>query len=104
VTTFKVKGDSNVQKLAGAISNSLREQSELRLQAIGGPAVNTAIKGLAIARTFLAPEGYDVWIQPGFVDLDVLGKGVISGIEIWIRATGPRVTLANPRARSATPA
>jgi len=66
---LKVSSKTNPKKLAGAIYQALKQNGgEVCLQAIGAGAVNQAVKGVAIARGFAAPEGANLKVVPGFKD------------------------------------
>lgn len=71
--TLKVAGESRPSSVAGAICAGLRERGQCEMQAIGAAAVNQAIKALAVARSFLEPEGLQLVFAPSFFDLDVAG-------------------------------
>ena len=66
---LKVSSKSNPSKVAGAIANIFRENKCVELQAIGAGALNQAIKAIAIARGFLSPSGYDLYVVPAFNDV-----------------------------------
>jgi len=69
---YKVSSQTDSKKLAYAIFNSLRENGgEVTIQAIGAGAVNNAVKGAIIARGLAAPQGGNVKIIPGFVDVNL---------------------------------
>ena len=55
--TIKVSSKSNPNSVAGALANVFREKGIVEVQAIGAGALNQAIKGVAIARGFVAPSG-----------------------------------------------
>ena len=55
--TIKVSSKSEPNKVAGALANVFREKGVVEVQAIGAGALNQAIKGVAIARGFVAPSG-----------------------------------------------
>lgn len=55
--TLRIASDTCVSDAAGAIAAQLRESNGVRLQAIGAAAVNQATKAIAMAGTFMAPEG-----------------------------------------------
>lgn len=57
--------------MAGAIAALLRTQSEVEVQAIGPQAVNQAVKAIAIARSYIEPDGLDLTTQPSFVKLEL---------------------------------
>ena len=64
---------SDPNKIAGAIAHQIRRHGRANLQAIGAAAVNQAVKGIAVARGFIAPSGRDLITTPGLVDIDVDG-------------------------------
>lgn len=74
IQQIKVASDSNVSRVAGAISNILREQATLEVATVGAGALNQAIKAIAIARGFLIPSGIDFAIVPSFKDIIIDGK------------------------------
>ena len=67
--TLKVSSKSDANKVAGALANVLREKSSVEVQAIGAGALNQAIKGIAIARGFVAPSGKNLICIPAFSDI-----------------------------------
>lgn len=71
---IKVSAHSRSTAVAGAIAGVMREIHRVEVQAIGASAVNQAIKAIAIARNYLAPEGIDIVCSPEFVDIDIEGK------------------------------
>lgn len=74
---LRVSSKTEPRKLAGAIYQALKQNGgKVCLQAIGAGAVNQAVKGIAIARGFAAPEGADLKIKPGFKDADDNGKQI----------------------------
>jgi len=66
---LKVSSKSSPSKVAGAIANIFREDKCVELQAIGAGALNQSIKAIAIARGFLSPSGYELFIIPSFNDV-----------------------------------
>ncbi len=71
--TLKISSKSNSSSVAGAIAGLLREGQSVELQAIGAGAVNQAVKAVAIARGFVAPQGIDISCIPAFTDLIIDG-------------------------------
>lgn len=72
---IKVSSKSAPQKVAGAIANLFRETSDpVEIQAIGAGALNQAIKGVAIARGFVAPTGKNLVCTPAFSDITIDGE------------------------------
>jgi stage V sporulation protein S len=51
----------------------MRERGNVDVQAIGAGAVNQAIKAVAIARGFVAPNGIDMICIPAFIDVEING-------------------------------
>ena len=71
---LKVSAKSSPNKVAGALANALREQSNAEIQAIGAGALNQAVKAVAIARGFVAPSGLDLICIPAFTDIEIDGE------------------------------
>ena len=65
--TLKVAASSKATSLAGAIAWAIRQQEDVELVAIGAAAVNQAVKAVAVARTYLEPDGLDLVVIPRFV-------------------------------------
>ena len=71
---IKVSSSSRTSAVAGAIAGVVRENNRAEAQAIGAGAVNQAIKAVAIARTYLQEDGFDVICIPEFTTVDIEGK------------------------------
>ena len=72
---IKVSSKSVSQKVAGSIANVFREGGTgAEIQAIGAGALNQAIKGVAIARGFVAPLGINLICTPAFSDITINGE------------------------------
>ena len=71
---LKVSSSSEPSATAGALANTIREDGEAELQAIGPKAVNQAIKSITIARGYMAPSGVDLIFIPSFVDVEINGE------------------------------
>lgn len=69
MTLFKVGSTSNIHKVSEAVYKSYLEGKNLEVQAIGGGAVNQAVKALAVARSKLSLAGKDTAIIIGFRDI-----------------------------------
>lgn len=63
---LKVSSKSNPNSIAGALANVLREENTVEIQAVGAGALNQAIKGIIIARGFVAPSGKNLYCIPAF--------------------------------------
>ena len=72
--TLKVSSKSEPNRVAGALANVLREKTSVEIQAIGAGALNQAIKGIAIARGFVAPSGKNLVCIPAFSDILIDGE------------------------------
>ncbi len=70
---LKVAAKSNPNKVAGALAGVIREQGRAEMQAVGAGSLNQAIKAVAIARGFVAPNGIDLVCVPAFVDVKIDG-------------------------------
>ncbi|MGL4609764.1 MAG: stage V sporulation protein S [Trueperaceae bacterium] len=53
------------------MASLLRSQGGVEVQAIGPSAMNQAVKSIAIARSYLHPDGVDLYTQPSFVKLEL---------------------------------
>jgi len=74
IDIIKVAATSRTSAVAGAIAGVIREHQHADVQAIGASAVNQAVKALALARGYLAEDGYNIVCVPQFVDVDINGK------------------------------
>jgi len=70
---MRVRGDTNANKVAGAVAKNVQEGRFVSLVAIGASAVNQMVKAVTIARGMLASAGYDSWFTTGFTDEMVQG-------------------------------
>ena len=68
--TLKVSAKSVTTSVAGAIAGVIRENGEVEIQAVGAGATNQAVKSIAVAKSYLAPECGIVWI-PDFVKVKI---------------------------------
>lgn len=71
---LKVSAQSNPKSVAGALAAVLREKGTAEVQAVGAGAVNQAIKAVAIARGFVAPNGIDLVCVPAFAEITIDGE------------------------------
>lgn len=72
---LKVSAQSNPKSVAGALAAVLREKGFAEVQAVGAGAVNQAVKAIAIARGFIAPNGIDLVCIPAFAEINIAGEG-----------------------------
>ena len=72
--TLKVSSKSNPNRVAGALANAFRSSGDVEIQAVGAGAINQAIKGIAIARGFVAPSGKNLVCIPAFTDIVIDGE------------------------------
>jgi len=71
---IKVAGTSRTSAVAGAIAGVVREYKKAEVQAIGASAINQAVKAMALARSYLSNDGYNIIIIPEFVDVQIEDK------------------------------
>lgn len=71
---IKVSAKSRTAAVAGAIAGVVREQKHAEVQAIGASAINQAVKAMALARNYLAEDGYNIVVIPEFVDVEIDNK------------------------------
>ena len=69
--TLRVSADSRPKAVAGAVAALIRGEGSVQLQAVGAGAVNQAVKAIAIARGFLAPNGINLVVIPAFVEIEI---------------------------------
>ena len=69
--TLKVSANSSTKALAGALAAVVRAEGAVELQAIGAGAVNQAMKAVAVARGYVAPNGINLVVIPSFVEIVV---------------------------------
>jgi stage V sporulation protein S len=74
VEILKVSSKTKPNAVAGALAGIMREKKNIELQVIGAGALNQAIKGIAIARGFIAPSGMDLVCIPAFKDVEIDGQ------------------------------
>lgn len=76
--TLKVSANSSPKAVAGAIAAIIRTGEALEVVTIGAAAVNQAVKSIAIARGYVAPNGIDIIAIPAFAQLDIDGDSKTS--------------------------
>jgi stage V sporulation protein S len=74
VGIIKVAATSCSSAVAGAIAGTIRESGRAEVRAVGANAVNQAMKAIAIARGYLARDGFDVICIPSSIEVDIDGK------------------------------
>lgn len=68
---LKVAAHSQPKAVAGALAAVIRENRVAELQAIGAGAVNQAVKAIAIARGYVAPNGINLITIPAFAEIEI---------------------------------
>lgn len=68
--TIKVSSTTSVPQLSGSIVVSIEENYEVEVRAVGAGAVNQMFKAIASARGVLATKGKDLYIKPGFDEIN----------------------------------
>ena len=71
---LKISTKSKPSSIAGALANAFKTRNSVEMQAVGAGAINQGIKGIAIARGFVAPTGKDLIVVPAFSDIIIDGK------------------------------
>ncbi|MCD7905539.1 MAG: stage V sporulation protein S [Clostridiales bacterium] len=71
---LKVSTTSAPKSVAGAIAAIARNGNSTEIQAIGAGAVNQAVKSIAIARGYVAPNGIELVCIPAFSQIEVDGE------------------------------
>ena len=71
---IKVSSKTAVPQLAGSLIKCIEAHENVQLRAVGASAVNQMYKAIASARGTLAAKGTDIYIQPGFDEIDECGE------------------------------
>lgn len=71
---LKISANSQPKSVAGAIAAVVRETGVVECQAVGAGAVNQAVKSIAIARGYVAPNGIDLVCLPAFAKIEIDGE------------------------------
>lgn len=71
---LKVSSKSSPNAVAGALAGVIRDKGVAEIQAIGAGAINQAVKAIAIARGFVAPNGMDLICIPAFTETVIDGE------------------------------
>ena len=71
---LRVSSKSEPKSVAGAIAAILRNGDTVEVNAIGAAAVNQAVKSIAVARGYVAPNGIDLICIPAFNQIEVDGN------------------------------
>lgn len=71
---LKVSGSSQPKSVAGAIAAIARNEQCVEIHTIGAAAVNQAVKSIAIARGYVAPNGIDLVCIPAFFEIEIEGE------------------------------
>jgi stage V sporulation protein S len=74
VEVLKVSARSNPKSVAGALAAVFRQHGRAEIQAVGAGAVNQAVKAIAIARGYVAPNGIDLVMIPAFSEISIDGE------------------------------
>lgn len=71
---LKVSANSQPKSVAGAISAIARNNKKMEIETIGAGAVNQAVKSIAIARGYVAPNGIELICTPAFSQIELNGE------------------------------
>lgn len=71
---LKVSAHSDPKAVAGALTAVFRQAGKVEIQAVGAGAVNQAVKAVAIARGFIAPNGVELVMVPSFTEISIGGE------------------------------
>lgn len=82
---LRVSGGTSAHDLAAAISHGIYDGKRPVLRAIGAGAVNQAVKGVAIAQSFVGSRGLVLSIRPGFAEV-AMKDGMTTAIVLRVYA------------------
>lgn len=81
---LKVSSKSNSNSVAGALVAMIKETKKVDLDAVGAGAVNQALKAVAIANSFVAPQGTRLVCIPAFTDV-ILENQYRTGMKLIVK-------------------
>ena len=70
---LRVAALSVPRKVAGAIAGQMRDSGCAELHAVGPEAVNQTVKSIALAKSYLIPDGIAIVIEIDFMMVDING-------------------------------
>lgn len=85
IEVIKVSSKSNPNSIAGAIAAMVKEFGKVEILSIGAGALNQAVKGIAIARGFVAPGGIELICIPAFSEIEIEDDGSRTGIKLIVK-------------------
>lgn len=71
---LRTSGKSNPASVASSMTHVLKEFGTASIVAIGAGSVNQALKAVAIARGYVAPNGIELICIPAFTEIEVDGE------------------------------
>lgn len=75
IKKLMVSGSSPVRELAGSIVKCYDSgEHNIELRAIGASSVNQMYKALATSRSIFAQKGLDLFVKPGYDEVDIKGE------------------------------
>ena len=66
MVVFRVKTNTDIKKLGGAIFTNIKNCNELELSCLGAGSLNQAVKAVIIAKSLSAPVGINLVLDPSF--------------------------------------
>ena len=73
----------NSKNLAGAIAHGLRQYGEVYVRCFSNTTCGKASKAIAIARGYVAVQGFDLYCAPSFITAEIGGQER-TGICYWV--------------------
>jgi len=80
-TDMKVAGAGMAAPVGGAIAKCVREDREVIITSVGPASVAKCVEALALARSYLRPDGIELFFFPGFERIVMQGTGPGAGEE-----------------------
>lgn len=81
---LKISRTSNPNSVAGAIAAIIKDNLTVELHCVGAGAINQAVKAIAIARGFTAPQGMNLIAIPAFIEVNIESEEK-SGIKFIVK-------------------
>jgi stage V sporulation protein S len=73
---LRVGGSTPAEKLGSAIAHHVYADKRVVLRAVGAPAINQAVKAVAIAGHHVSGRGMQLAVRPEFIDVKMPDKTV----------------------------
>lgn len=92
----------NSKNLAGAIAHGLRQYGEVYVRCFSNATCGKASKSIAIARGYVAVQGFDLYCAPSFITAEIGGQER-TGICYWVFTNQTDISKSGQKAQDPGP-